>query len=60
MIYDLLHVEDEAFEVFAFGMIDVYGVVLRLMQLMQDPYFAPYLCGRTEHRQTEGLFIDRL
>ncbi len=32
----LLDVEDEALEIFAFGMINVYGVIGRLMELMEE------------------------
>ena len=38
-------------------MINIYRMVLRLMQLMQNPHFPSYLRRRTEDRQTKCLFI---
>ena len=52
--------QDQSLEVFAFGVVDVDGVVLRLVQLVQDTHFAPHLCRRAENSQTEHLFVHRL
>ena len=56
----LFDVEYEPFEVFSFGVVDVDGVVLRLLELVQDTHFssADGSCG--EHRQSEHLFAYRL
>ncbi len=45
--------EDEAFEVFAFGVIDVDGMVGRLCELMEYAHLASRLCGRSEDGQAE-------
>ena len=60
MFNELFHVEDEALEVFAFGVVDIDRMVLRLMQLMQDTHFASHLRCCTEDRQPESLFIHGL
>ena len=56
MFNELFHVEDEAFEVFAFGVVDVYRVILGLMQLVEDAHGASHLrCG-----EPESLFVHSL
>ena len=37
----LFNVENEAFEVFAFGMVDIDGVVNGLSELVQDAHLTP-------------------
>ena len=56
----LFHVEDEAFEVLAFGVVDVYGVILGLMQLVEDAHGASHLRRRREDGETESLFVHCL
>ena len=56
----LFHVEDEAFEVLAFGVVDVYGVILGLMQLVEDAHGASHLRCRREDGETESLFVHSL
>ena len=41
-------------------MIYIDGMVLRLMQLMQNPHTPPHLCRRREYRQTEHFFVNCL
>lgn len=56
----LFNVENEAFEVFAFGMVDVDGVVNGLSELVQDAHLTPRgrRCG--EDRQAEFFLRYRL
>lgn len=56
----LFYIEDEAFKILTFGMIDVDRVVGRLMQLMQDADMSATLCGSREDSQAELVFIDGL
>ena len=56
----LFYIEDEAFKILTFGMIDVDRVVGRLMQLMQDADMSATLRGSGEDCQAELVFIDRL
>lgn len=56
----LLDVEDEALEIFAFGMINVYGVIGRLMELMEDSHPAARLRGSGEYGLTEVIFRHNL
>ena len=37
----LFNVENEAFEVFAFGMVDIDGVINGLSELVQDTHLTP-------------------
>lgn len=60
MFNELFHVEDEAFEVLAFGVVDVYGVILGLMQLVEDAHGASHLGCRREDGETESLFVHCL
>lgn len=41
-------------------MIYIDGMILWLMQLMQDSHTPPHLCRRREYRQTEHFFVNRL
>ena len=52
----LFYVEDEAFEVFAFGVVDVDGVVGWLGELMQDAHRTTTLGGGSEDSEAELLF----
>ena len=56
----LFYVEQQAFEVFPFRMVDVDRMVGRLAQAVQDPYAAPGLgrCGK--HRQGKGFLVHHL
>ena len=56
----LFHVENEAFEVLAFGVVDVYGVILGLMQLVEDAHGASHLRRRRKDGETESLFVHCL
>lgn len=56
----LFYIEDEAFKILTFGMIDVDRVVGRLMQLMQDADMAATLRRCREDSQAELVFIDGL
>ena len=56
----LLYVQHQALEILSFGVVDVYRVVLRLVQLVEYPHFASHLRRCAEHRQTERLFVHRL
>ena len=58
--FSLFHIEHQSFQVFPFGMVDVDGVVGRLVQLVQDAHMASALGGRCEHSQAELLFADSL
>lgn len=56
----LFNVEDEAFEVFALGVVDVDGVVGGLGELVEDAHLAARLGGRREDGQPELLAADGL
>lgn len=55
-----LHVEHEAFEVLALGMIDADGVVGRLVELMEDAHVATATGSGGEDGEAELLLIDGL
>ena len=44
----LLNVEDEALELLALGVVDVYGMIGGLCELVQDAHLAAALSGCTE------------
>ena len=52
----LFYVEDEAFEVFAFGVVDVDWVVDWLCELMEDAHRATTLGCGGEYGEAELLF----
>ena len=56
----LFYIEDEAFKILTFGMIDVDRVVGRLMQLMQDADMAATLRRCREDSQAELVCLDGL
>ena len=57
---DLLHIENQSLEIFAFGVVDVYRVVGRLRQLVEYAYVAAGDgCGR-EYGRAEQLLGDSL
>ena len=56
----LFDVEDQAFEVFAFGVIDVDGMVSGLRQLMEDSDTAAALGCCCEDCGAEVVFADDL
>ena len=56
----LFNVEDEAFEVFAFGMVDVDRMVGGLGELMEDAHLAARHCSCSEDGEAELLFGDGL
>ena len=41
-------------------MIDVHGVVCRLMELMKNAHMTPAHCGSREDREAELIFVHRL
>lgn len=59
-ILELLHVKDETFEVFAFWVVDVDGVISGLMELVKNTHVAAALGGCCEDRKTELVLIDGL
>ena len=58
--FQLFYVEDEAFEVFAFWVVDVDWVVNWLSELVQDAHRATTLGCRSEDSKAELLFADGL
>ena len=60
ILISLFDIQHKTFQVLALRMIDVYRVILWLMQLVQDAYFAPCLCSGAEHRQAERLLVNSL
>ena len=56
----LLNIEDKAFKVFTFGMINVDRMVGRLVQLVQNADVPAALCRCSEDGQAELIFIDGL
>ena len=56
----LFNVENEAFEVFTFGMVDIDGVVNGLSELVQDTHLTPGCRRCGEDRQAEFFLRYRL
>ena len=56
----LFHVQHESFQVFSFGMVDVDGVVGRLVQLMEDAHLATGRGCCCEDCRAELVFVDCL
>lgn len=56
----LFHLQHESLEVFALRMVDIDGVVGRLMNLVEDADVATTLCGSSEDGQAELVFIHGL
>ena len=56
----LLDVEDEPLEIFAFGMINVYWVIGRLMELMEDSHPTPRLRGSSKDGLAEVILRHNL
>ena len=54
------HFKHESLQIFPFGMIDVHGVVCRLMELMKNAHMTPAHCGSREDREAELIFVHRL
>ena len=56
----LFNLEHQSLEIFAFGVVDIDGVIFRLVELMQDAHETPCLgcCG--EDGQSELVFVDSL
>ena len=53
---ELFHIQYQAFQVFAFGVVDVDGVVGWLMQLMQDAHIAACVGSSGEYGSSELVF----
>ena len=56
----LFYIQKESFEVFSFRMVDVHGVVARLVQAVQDADASAALGCRREDSEGEGLFVNYL
>ena len=56
----LFNIEHQAFQVFAFGMVDVDGVVGWLMKLVQDANLPLSHCSCREDGHSELVFVDGL
>lgn len=56
----LFHIQYQAFQILAFGMIDVYWMVGWLMKLMKNSNASAALCRSCKHRHAELVFIHRL
>ncbi len=56
----LFNIEHQTLEVFSLGMIDIDGMIGRLMQLMKDPNLSPSLCSSCENRVTEVFLRHHL
>ena len=56
----LLHIQHQPFQVFTFGVVDIDGMVLGLMELVEDTHSPPDLRCRGEDCQAEHLFVYRL
>ena len=54
------HIQDKPFQVLALGMIDVDGMIGRLVKLMQDANLALGLCCSSEDSQAELVLVDSL
>ena len=56
----LFNIKYQPFEILPLGMVNVYGVIGRLRQLVQDTDFPPGLRRSTEYGQTEIVFTHNL
>ena len=56
----LLDIEKQSLKILSFRMINVHGMVGRLVQTIQDPDTAASLCGGREHCQRKRLFVNHL
>ena len=56
----LFNIENQSFQVFPFGMINIYRMVGRLVKLMQNAYFAPCLCSSCEDGLPEVVLCYNL
>ena len=56
----LFYIQKESLEVFSFGMVDVYRVVARLVEAVQDADASAALGCRREDGEGEGLFVNYL
>ena len=56
----LLDVKEKTFKILAFRVIDVHGVVGRLVEAVKNPHAAAGLGGGGENREGEGLFVHDL
>ena len=56
----VLYVQYQALEVFAFGVIYVDRVIGRLGELVEYAHLAAALCGSAEYRKAELLFVYSL
>lgn len=59
-LFSLLHIQDQALEIFPLGMIDVDGVVGWLGELVENLDPAARVCGCGEHRLAEQFFCHDL
>ena len=58
--YQLLHVKEKSFQVLSFRMVDVYRVVARLVQTVQDAYAASSLGCCREDCKSESFLVHYL
>ena len=56
----LLNVKEKTFKILAFRVIDIHGVVGRLVQTVKNPHAAAGLGGSGEDCEGEGLFVHDL
>ena len=56
----LFYIQDQSFQIFPFGMINVYRMVCRLGQLVKNTHTAAGQSGSREHRRAEILLRDDL
>ena len=56
----LFNLEHQSLEIFAFRVVNVDGVIFRLVELMQDAHETASLGGCGEDGQAELVFVDGL
>lgn len=60
IVKTLFHLQHKTFKVFAFGVVDIHGVVGGLMELVEDTHVAAALRGGGEDGEAELLLIHGL
>lgn len=55
-----LHTQYETFEIFSFGVVDIYGMICRLCELMKYAYLAARTGRCSEYCVAEHIFCHYL
>ena len=56
----LFYIQEQSLEVLPFRMVDVYGVVARLIEAVKDTYLSTTLSSSREDSQCKGFLVNYL